>query len=84
MSSPIPRWQPMPEKPDAWSTRFPADYVQGDLAPADLAAWRDMARAEEAAGYLIPFSDKPSAGQVKHGREMDNCPSLRWMRGRVQ
>jgi hypothetical protein len=67
---------------DKWLTRFPADYVQGDLAPADLAAWRDMVRAEEAQGYVIPFSDKPTA-PIKHGREMDNCPSMRWMRGRV-
>jgi hypothetical protein len=68
---------------DKWATRYPEGYIANDLTAADLAAWRDMARAEEAQGFTIPYSDKPSAGQVKHGREMDNCPSMRWMRGRV-
>jgi hypothetical protein len=76
MSDPVPRWQ------DAWSSRFPADYVQGDLTPADLAAWRAMCRQEESNGYIVPHTTTPTA-PIKHGREMDNCPSLRWMRGRV-
>jgi hypothetical protein len=67
---------------DKWSSRFPADYVTGDLTPSALIEWRDMARAEEAQGFLIPFSDKPTT-PIKHGREMDNCPSMRWQRGRV-
>jgi hypothetical protein len=67
---------------DKWATRYPEGYVVNDLTPEALNEWRDMARREDAHGYVVPYSDKPTA-PMKHGREMDACPSLRWMRGRV-
>jgi hypothetical protein len=67
---------------DKWSSRFPVDYVQGDLTPDALASWRDMCRQEEANGYVVPHTTIP-ATPIKHSRDMDSCPSMRWMRGRV-
>jgi hypothetical protein len=77
MSSTVPRWQ------DAWATRYPDGYVVNDLTPDALASWRAMARQEEASGYVVPHTTTPSAGQATVPREMQSCPSLRWMRGRV-